>query len=252
MTLKQHCFAVYGGKNKLLPLFLSSFLTGRENEWKRFSFCLKKVSFFRKNLKLSQTSDSDPRRFRPTSPGRASWDRDGCITELTTKPPEASKDSAPARKIQIPLYSWRSLSPLGSLGSHEPEPCRCLASGWFCRPATRNPQLWAAGLRSARERLGVGHQTRGGARRSGCGQREQKNFGDDFSRASNPATSKPSGVGSQVIWTGEERWDLKGEEGRRPGLGNSVKRDGKPPSRGWTARWTLRAGVNPGKGRQRS
>lgn len=46
-----------------------------------------------------------------------------------------------------------------------------------------------------------------------------------------PRNQVVSGVRS-VIWTREERWDLKGEEGRRPGLGNSVKRDGKPPSGG--------------------
>ena len=129
-----------------------------------------------------------------------------------------------------------------------------LPGPWVVLPP-RHPESAAVSRRSPlreRERLGVGHQTGGGARRSGCGQRARKNLGDDFSRASNPATSKPSGAGSQAIWTGEERWDLKGEEGRRPGLGNSVKRDGKPPSRGCSARWTLRAGVNPGKGRQRS
>ena len=98
--------------------------------------------------------------------------------------------------------------------------------GGFARPATRNPQLWAPGIRlRARECMWV--------------LVLQCWSSNTWWRP----TDRLRSAGAKETW-GWERW--------RPGLGNSVKRGGKPPSSGLTARWTLRAGINPGKGRQRS
>lgn len=110
------------------------------------------------------------------------------ITELTIEPPQTSKDSAPARGIQIPLCSWRPFQAgqllLEASGPENLHPVAAWPRGPSAVTATLSPQLCFRPSLSARGSHGPCAAVLVIEHLSGWGPREGKNLADGFSRAS--------------------------------------------------------------------
>lgn len=120
-------------------------------------------------LSLSQTASYDPRRFRPTSRSRASRDRDGRITKLTTDVRRTWLPRAGSGFLAALETISSSSVPPGDLGTREPAPSRRLASGCSAVTETLNAHPRVPGFRlragkSGTWRCSADHRTLGGAR----------------------------------------------------------------------------------------